>query len=323
MRLTPSKQDVQLSVLIVNYRTPDLILNCLESIFRETLSTSIEVLVWDNASGDQSVDVIADRFPHVHLVASPENIGFGAANNRLATEARANKILLLNPDTTVLDNAIDRLYAFAGDRPEAQVWGGRTVFPDGTVNPTCCWALPTLWSCLAQALGLSRLFAGSLLFNPEGIGGWARNSERNAEMLSGCFLLINSELWRRLGGFDPIYWMYSEDADLCVRSRSEGARPLFTPSATICHWGGASETVRAEKVLRLFTARTQFLHQHWSRGRARLGTRMLNLHVLVRWAGYSLLSALGKSGVVRERDVWAEVWRRRHEWEIGSEDSRG
>ena len=146
MSCTPSTSDVQVSVLIVNYRTPELVLKCLESVFHETLSTRIEVLVWDNASGDHSIDVIADRYPQVHLVAWPENIGFGAANNRLANEAKASNILLLNPDTVVLDNAIDRLYAFARDRPEAQIWGGRTVFPDGTVNPTCCWALPTLWS---------------------------------------------------------------------------------------------------------------------------------------------------------------------------------
>src|SRR4029078_10050453 len=91
----------------------------------------------------------------------------------------------------------------------------------------------TLWSLTSKAAGLSSLFRRSTLFNPEGYGGWLRDSERGGDIVTGCLLLIRREFWKDLGGFDPSYVMYGEEADLCLRARAKGARPMITPEAQI------------------------------------------------------------------------------------------
>jgi N-acetylglucosaminyl-diphospho-decaprenol L-rhamnosyltransferase len=314
MNPKPEELGVEVSVLVVHYRTLALILVCLESLFRETQESRIEVLVWDNASDDGSAEVISEAFPDVHLVASDKNLGFGAANNRLASMARGSKLLLLNPDTEVLDNAVDHLLAFANDRPDARVWGGRTLFADGQLNPTSCFAFPTLWSCLSQACGLNRLFWRSMTFNPEGLGGWKRDSEREVDMVSGCFLMIDTQLWQDLQGFNPLFWMYAEDADLCFRARLAGAMPRVTPSATIIHIGGASERLRANKMVRLFKAKSLFFHVHWHPRSAALGRGLFKLYALIRLVGFFPLGVLLPDRFGQRRLEWRKIWARRGEW---------
>src|SRR5690606_35725860 len=121
------------------------------------------------------------------------------------------------------------------------------------------------------ATGLSSLFRGSSLFNPEGYGGWKRDTVREVDIVSGCFFLIRRELWERLGGFDPAFFMYGEEADLCLRARKLGARPMVTPEATIVHYGGASERVRADKMVRLLQAKALLIRRHWGPVAARSG----------------------------------------------------
>lgn len=118
-----------LSILIISYNTRKMTLECLRSVYQETNETTFEVIVLDNASTDGSVEAIASEFgSRVRLIPATENIGFAAGNNRAAQQARGGFFLLLNPDTVVLDGAIDHLMAFAKSRPQAGIWGGRTLF---------------------------------------------------------------------------------------------------------------------------------------------------------------------------------------------------
>lgn len=306
---------VHVSVLVVSYNTCQLTLECLRSVFGETTRTPFELIVVDNCSEDGSADAVEAEFGgRVRLVRSERNLGFAAANNEGAKLARGGLLLLLNPDTVVLDGAIDRLVAFAGEHAWARVWGGRTVFADGSLNAASCWGKISLWSLWCQAVGLWTAFPQSPLFNPEGMGGWNRDSEREVDIVSGCFLLIERRLWDELGGFDPAFFMYGEDADLCLRARRLGSRPLICPGATIVHLGGQSERVRAEKVIRLYRARMQLVAGHlprWQRAPARMLQRV---NVLRRWLLWSALAALGREGARESRAAFAEVWRRRAEW---------
>lgn len=306
--------DPVLSILIVSYNTRAMTLDCLRSVVAET-RTPFEIILVDNASADGSAAAVAAEFPDVVLMAETVNHGFAAANNLAALRARGDHLLLLNPDTLVLDGAIDRLLAFARARPEARIWGGRTVFADGTLNPGSCWRRMTLWGLCAQALGLSSLFRNSAVMNPESYGGWDRSTERQVDIVSGCFLMIARADWQALRGFDPAFFMYGEEADLCLRAaRDLGARPRVTPEARIVHHAGASERVREDKMVRLLGAKVRLIRRHvpaWQRG---LALALFAAWPLSRWGALAVLARLGSARRQEGARVWKAIWARRGEW---------
>src|SRR5690606_157263 len=116
------------------------------------------------------------------------------------------------------------------------------------------------WNLFCRTVGLSRVFPDSAFFNSEAYGGWDRMSERAVDIVTGCLLLIGRADWEALEGFDPVFFMYGEEADLCLRAAdSLGARPLVTPDATIIHHDGASSTARADKMVRILQARKELI----------------------------------------------------------------
>lgn len=306
----------EVSVLVVSYNTRDLTLACLRSIGEQTVLAH-EVIVVDNASADGSAAAIAQQFPDVTLLAETRNHGFGRASNLAARHASGRYLLLLNPDTVVLDGGIDRLVRFADEMPQAGIWGGRTVYADGTLNHTCCFQHMTTWRLLCRALGLTRLL-GNHRWVSEQYGGWAMQDARPVDVVTGCFLLISRTLWDRLGGFDPAFFMYGEEADLCLRARQMGAAPHFTPAAQIVHHGGASETVPVDKAVRLFTAKALLIRQHFGRWR---GPALVLLHTIPLTRVVVLRAAAALTRRQRLRDAaahWGQVWARREEWRGGS-----
>ncbi len=308
--------DPKVSILVISYNTREMTLDCLRSVAAET-TVPHEVIVVDNVSSDGSAEAIAAEFPQITLLAEQDNHGFAKGNNIAAARARGEYLLLLNPDTVVLDHAIDRLIAFADSRPEARIWGGRTLFADGSLNPSSCWRKMGLWAIFCRATGLTGVFPQSELFNPEAYGGWDRSRERQVDIVSGCFFLIRRADWEALGGFDPTFFMYGEEADLCLRAASAiKARPRITPAATIIHHGGASETVRADKMVRLLAAKSTLVRRHfapWLRPLAGWGFR------LWPWSRALAFSILRRGG--DNAQVWKEVWARRREWQNGFPES--
>ncbi len=303
-----------LSIIVVSYNTCAMTMACLASVMAETLDASFELIVVDNASSDGSAAAIAALGEQVRLIALTENIGFARANNLAAGQARGEFLLLLNPDTVVLDGAIDRLATYATANPAAGIWGGRTLFGDGTLDPTSVWARMTPWSMTTRALGLDHAFPASRFFNPEGYGGWTRDSLCTVDIVTGCFLLIRTELWERLGGFDRAFFMYGEEADLCLRAAKLGARPLFIPTATIIHYGGASERTQAGKVEKLFRAKITLMRRHWSAPARVFGAVMLMVWPLSRLVAATVL------GRKPQAALWREVWARRATWLAGYDD---
>ncbi|MEM9063984.1 MAG: glycosyltransferase family 2 protein [Planctomycetota bacterium] len=304
---------MDLSVILVSYNTRELTLTALASLREQTVRTDFETIVLDNASTDGSADAIALAEPGVKLIRSEENLGFAQGNNEAAKRATGKLLLLLNPDTVVLDSAVDRLVEFADAHPERRIWGGRTLFGDESLNPASCHGKITLWSLMSQALGLSSVFRESGLFNPEGLGGWDRGTEREVDIVSGCFFLIDRKLWDQLGGFDRLFFMYGEEADLCHRARTLGAKPTITPDATIVHYGGASERVREDKLVRLLKAKTDLIRRHL-RPFPRLGVGLLTLWPLTRALAWTLLAPLKGERGRESASAWRSVFSRRREW---------
>lgn len=307
----------EVSIIVISYNTREMTLACLASIFAQT-RCAFEVVVVDNASTDGSAEAIRRDFPQVTLLAEATNHGFGPAHALALPHCRAPLLLLLNPDTVVLDQAIDRLLAFSRRRPEAGIWGGRTLFADGRLNPGSCAGRATTWSLLSRLLGLTGVFRSSEFFNPESYGTWPRDREREVDIVIGCLFLIARETWDSLGGFDPTFVMYGEEADLCLRARAAGWRPAITPEATIIHHGGASDRVMADKLVRLLRARTELVARHFPPRSRWLGRRLLMLWPLSRQLAFGAAAlALRRPRLAERARSWGEIWRRRDEWRDG------
>lgn len=304
-----------LTVLIISFNTREMTLACLRSLFAETRQP-FETIVVDNASQDGSAAAVASEFPQVHLLAETENHGFAVANNLAAPLARTEYLLLLNPDTVVLDRAVDRLMDFARQRPEARIWGGRALFGDGQLNPGSCWRRMTLWGLACQAAGLQSVFRNSALFNPESYGGWDRRTERPVDIVSGSFLLIRRQDWQRLDGFHPDFFMYGEEADLCLRAQALiGARPRITPGAEIVHYAGGSQPVRADRMVRLLRAKRGLIQRHFPAWQRPLAGALFSLWPLTRFWAVGLLARLtGRADLRTSARAWGEIWARRDEW---------
>ncbi|KPF93999.1 glycosyl transferase family 2 [Novosphingobium sp. AAP83] len=300
------------TVIIVSYNTRELTIKAIETLLQNAGAVSMRVIVWDNASHDGSADAVAQQFPDIELIRSTDNIGFARANNAVAEMADTEWLILLNPDTETYPRAIENLVNFGRKHPEAGIVGGRTVFPDGSLNIASCWNTMTLWSLFCSATGLTRVFRDTTFFNPEGIGGWKRDSVRHVDVVVGCFLLIRTALWRELGGFNERYFMYGEEHDLCLRAAKLGCRPMITPDAQIMHLVGASSNKREDKVLRVLQSKVTLVRDHWSKPRARLGIGLLWL-----WIANRRLGAWFKSRVTGKSDQetsWHNIWKKRGEW---------
>ncbi len=312
----------ELSILVVSYNTAAMTLACLSSIKSGAPRTSYETIVVDNASTDGSADAIAQHGDVTHFIPSPKNLGFAAANNLAAEQARGDYILLLNPDTVVLEGAISNLVDFAKRTPEARLWGGRTLFADGSLNPTNCFRRMTLWNLFCRTSGLSGVFPGSPLFDSEQYGGWDRSTEREVDVVTGCFLLIPASLWRKIGGFDPAFFMYGEEAHLSAMARQHGARPRVTPTATIIHHGGASEATRTDKIVKLMRARATLIRRHFAKPLVPVALALNALWPLSRAIVFSAASGLLKTpGIGGQAGAWSAVWARRAEWRHGYDEA--
>lgn len=310
----------ELSIIIVSYNTVAMTLECLRSVYAQTF-TECEVLVVDNASSDQSASAIRSQFPDVRLFEESVNHGFAKANNIAAEAARAEHLLLLNPDTVVLSRAVDQLLEFARRTPSARIWGGRTLFADGSLNRANCWRRMGVWTNACRVAGLDRRFPTSGIFSREAYGEWDRATEREVDIVSGCFFLIDTELWRDLGGFDVRYVMYGEEADLCLRARQLGASPRVTPTATIVHHGGASERTPSEKHVKLLQAKVSLARRYIGRPRRWLAVGLLRLWPTSRWLAAELLARTVPTDEHRRlRDAWADVWAKRDVWWSGYRD---
>lgn len=303
-----SKYEFDVSVLIVTYNSEDQIVNCLGSVFEEADTIRQEVIVVDNNSTDNTVALIKENFPQVKLHIPGENMGFAKAVNFAAKQSRASHFLLLNPDTVVLENAIDRVFKFAVENPEYGYYGGRTLKDDHSLERSSCWGQPTLWSLFLFASGISTIFRDSALLDPESIGGWQRDSIREVGVITGCFLLASREAWERIDGFDEHFWLYGEDADLAMRARKSGYKPVIYPEAVVVHEVGQSST-SAQKMIWLYRGKVSLIKKHWSGLSRSLSLGFLKFGVFIRSLAYG---AMGKS-----ESHWVQGWKRRQEWQDG------
>jgi|GEM_PF-91207 len=293
-----SRPPATVTTIVVTYNNERQIEDCLTSVLADPASSG-GLIVVDNASSDATASVIAERFPQVTLVRSPDNLGFGRACNLAAKQTAGDYLAFVNPDAVLHGEAITRLVRFARTRPRGGIYGGRTVEPDGTAGIESVFAQPSLWGSFCFGSGLSTL-APRTVFDPESMGRWNRDTVREVGFVAGLLMLVDRELWTRLDGFDDDFFMYCEDADLALRAARLGYRPCMTPDASVTHEGGGSSPTNGAQRTLLLTGRVTFMRKNWSPLRSRAGIGLLALGVGLRSAG-------GEPG-------WRDAWDTRSVW---------
>lgn len=239
----PMLRDVTISIVIVSFNTQDYLRTCLRSISTHVLQEAephhVEVIVVDNASVDGSAAMVRNEFPHVKLIVSEQNLGFGKANNLGVSQAQGAYIFLLNSDAYLLNNTPQQLLDYLVAQPEVACVGPRVLLADeATLQPKVFGYLPTLKTVTMQSLGLSVLFPN--LPWARGVDGVQRSGKvMTVGWLSGVCMLFRKADFLKVGGFDARFFMYCEDMHLCMQLAAFGQIMLYD-AAPIVHIGGGS-----------------------------------------------------------------------------------
>jgi GT2 family glycosyltransferase len=239
-----------ISICIVNYNTRELLLQCLKSIYASTEHVNLAIFVVDNNSVDGSSVAIEKTYPNVKLIKNTVNAGFGRANNQAMSLSRGKYVLLLNSDTIVKPEALEKLVAFMEDNPRVGMAGPRMLNEDGSVQASIS-NFPNLWFVIIRMFRLRALFPTRLLKNfamktklfGSMVNSYLRVESQEplrVENISGACMLIRREVIEQVGMFDEEYFMYVEDIDLCKRIIDAGWQISYLPSSEIIHLVGKS-----------------------------------------------------------------------------------
>lgn len=255
----------EVSVIIVNWNTRDLLRNCILSIIAQT-NVAHDIIIVDNASRDGSADMVRTEFPGITLIANTENGGFAAANNQGLRIARGRTVLLLNPDTVILDGAIDKMLGWLDRHPGVGCVGCQVLEGPGVIQRTC-FADPTLLNFVMVELGLMRLARWVPFFGRSWYTDWDRKSERKVDVVSGMFMLVPRTVMDHVGLLDDAFFVYGEESDWCRRIRKAGYTCVFSPEAQIIHLDGGSKStsqIRSRMYVQMHKSHLIYTRKHSS-----------------------------------------------------------
>lgn len=239
---------MDLSIIIVNYNTKQLTLNCLQSVYQSITDYSYEVILIDNNSRDDSVEAIQQHYPQVHLIANSENTGFSRANNQGMKVAQGRYILLLNSDTVVQPDTFDIMLRFMDEHPEVGVSGCKVVLPDGTLDKACKRGFPTPSATFYYVSRLTKLFPHNPHINAYHRGDLDEDEPSPIDCLVGAFMLVRREAIDQVGMLDETFFMYGEDIDWCYRIQQAGWINYYYPKTKITHYKKASSRNKPYKI---------------------------------------------------------------------------
>jgi len=233
------ESSVDVSIIIVNWNSANYVLECVESIYRETKAISFEIIVIDNASFDGCGEKLAQSYPDVVFIQSDANLGFARANNIAASRAKGRTLLFLNPDTKVLDRAIERLCSLYWKLPNCGVLGCRLLNKDGSVQESSIQVFPSIINQFFDS-GLVRKLLSKQAWGVRGLSPSSHRAVIDVDAVSGACMVIRKNLFEEIGGFSDRYFMYGEDVDLCLRVRRKGFTNYHSLDIAIIHYGGGT-----------------------------------------------------------------------------------
>jgi GT2 family glycosyltransferase len=236
------------SALIVSYNVCDLLRECLRA-FYDSSELPAQAVVVDNASSDGSPVMVEREFPQARVLRMPRNSGYGQANNAGLQHCQGRFILLLNPDVTVGPACVGALADFLLVRPDAGAVGPRLRRPDGSLDLAARRGFPTPSNAFYRFSGLSRLMPHSERFNRYNMGHRPETEVHEMDAGSGACLMVRRAAIDRVGFFDPDYYMYGEDIDLCYRLKDGGWKVFYLPSASAVHVKGAATSQHTMRMM--------------------------------------------------------------------------
>lgn len=229
------------SVIIVSWNVAPLLRQCLRSVVADAPDLSLQVIVVDNASSDDSVAMLRGEFPWVHLIANRANLGFARASNQGFRLATARLVLLLNPDTVVMPGALGILIRFLQEHPDVGMLGPSLWNEDGTFQENSARVLPTVGRLVAiDVFRLQKLPFVGRWFQRRLVSPYDPDLIQEVQAISGAAMLVRRDLFEKGGGFGECFIHCGEDLDLCFRIRRAGWKIYFVPGAKVVHLGGRS-----------------------------------------------------------------------------------
>ena len=290
-----------LSVIIVNWNVRDLLRECLRSIEAGKGGLSLEIIVVDSASSDDSVAMVRSEFPSVHLIACTENVGFPRGNNIGLQEARGDYLLLLNPDTVIVDDALAVLVSYLQVNPDVGVVGPQLLNPDGSVQSSRR-RFPTAATGFFESTWLEGLAPGILrryyaLDLPD-------DATADVDWLTGACIMVPRLAYEAVGGLDEGYFMYSEELDWCRRIKESGRRVVYYPAARVIHHvGKSSEQAVTARHINFNRAKLRYFRKYHGRFMA----AVLRVFLLAGYAWQIALEGikglLGSNPILRRQRV--------------------
>ena len=264
---------VDLSVVIVSWNVRDLLRHCLQSViigaqlgpeedaFRIG-DWEVEILVVDNASTDGSAEMVRDEFPQIHLLANNENRGFTAANNQGLALSRGRYLLLLNPDTEVVGDALTRMLCYAEANKEVGALGPRLLNPDGSTQSSRR-RFPTLATALVESTVVQEWWQDNRILRQYYMADTADDAIQRVDWVVGACLMVRRQAFEQVGGLDEGYFMYSEELDWCRRIKAAGWDIAYLPTAAIIHHEGkSSEQVVPARHIYFQSSKVRYFRKH-------------------------------------------------------------
>jgi len=273
----------KLSIIVVNYNVKYFLEQCLNSVRRASGQLDVEVIVVDNNSVDSSVQMVREKFPEVKVIANKDNPGFAKANNQAMRIAGGEYILLLNPDTVLEDDTLNKTIAFMDEHPDAGGLGVKMIDGKGKFLPESKRGLPTPTVAFYKIFGLSKFFPKSKIFGRYHLGYLDQEEIHEVDVLSGAFMLLRKSVLDNIGLLDETFFMYGEDIDMSYRIVKAGYKNYYFPETRIIHYKGEStKKGSVNYVFVFYNAMIIFARKHFSHKNARLFSMLINLAIYFR-----------------------------------------
>ncbi len=274
---------MKLSVIIVNYNVEFFLEQCLNSVLAASKGLSVETIVVDNNSVDNSLPMMRAKFPDVKLIANKDNRGFSKANNQGIKVSTGEYVLLLNPDTIVEEDTFKRVIDFMDSNLDAGGLGVRMLDGKGRFLPESKRGLPTPAAAFYKMFGLSKLFPNSKKFAAYHAGHLSQDKTHEVEVLSGAFMLMRRSVLDKVGLLDEDFFMYGEDIDLSYRIIKGGYKNYYFADTRIIHYKGESTKKNTVNYVFVFyNAMVIFAKKHYSKENAKLFSFLINSAIVLR-----------------------------------------
>lgn len=225
-----------ISVILVSYNTARMSVEALDALFTSQGDFELEVFVVDNASKDNSVDLIKNAYPQINLIENSVNVGFGRANNQVLPLVSGDYVLLLNTDAFVQSDTLAKTLEYIKSRPDCGVLGVRLIGRNGDLQPSCRY-FPAPFNLFAYEFGLDRWLPNIQMVDD---AEWDPALTTECDWVPGCYYLIRKQVIDHLGLFDPRYFLYSEEVDHCFAVKKAGWQVVYYADVSVVHLGGES-----------------------------------------------------------------------------------